>query len=1264
MKRRMRNLAAFLVLVMVVTCVPASAAGNGSLGFSSLSDWWEALVSMLTGGDDSEKSPSGEVGEAIANVSENGEAHLELVEDETTVTDGTVLRADTYQVDNLEALANGDTVRYFDVTLYNYDTEKINQATRILEAEAALASGTHYLEEWKGLYFSSGGPNRRDGLYNAIPLRENIVSGSANYESATSVSAYSYSWSGHSYNGTHIGDGIYYFEDYENSDYYCFVNNEYINLVNLKYDSNSRSWLVNNRYNGGNNRYITLYRLSSAHDTVTTGGYAAYNFWTGNISASDSQGGTPNGNFIYSGLVQNTLTSDGQIQFNMPQAGLFDTTSTEYRDVYTSVGLPFVYNSEDKSYSFDSSEMGAYFSGTPESNTDLTYSVTPQNNDTEYADGSTTVWMPFNNGSVSGEENCDYHFGMRASIPFTMTSTGTLNNAENGTPITFEFSGDDDVWVFIDGQLVLDLGGIHNCMGGNLNFQENTWTVMLGSGNTKEEDSIGDVSGGSLSGRLFNEGNETGILNQTRETFAATDTHQLTVFYLERGAGSSNCKIKFNLPMNDTVSVTKNVNTKDSSNMDLSEEVIQSINNREFTFKLYKDGVALSRANYRVVNSEGTYLRSATTAADGRFTLKNGETAEFTEEIGTNSKFYVEEIFSSTDAGAWDSAVFTQTIRAANGFSEDNVTASAYCSMTVTASGSEEAEDSIAFTCSNTLKHVDASSLVMQDDRIVIDYGLPVEIDVLANDTAIGGVKSVISVQEQGTFGNASLTEDGTIRYELTKPMTGVEKLTYTAKLTDPAGPEFDKEEEATVYIIPATSMYYEEDFDLGEWIRFTGGVGEGWQSVVTEGAQNDCQETGIVGDANDSPYGSDEAYLTSLGDSNGTSMYVNTDGAAAGFTYKFSGTGTAFFARTTNNSGYMRVVIKDSSDAVVYSLYRDTAYKTEADDTVLYNIPVFNWSSEDGKYDTYTVEVSIANVQIAEGYGSKFWLDGIRVYNPVSPEDPDMEGIVDPAYSADNEANNTVVTLREKLIADATKVDEDGNLQWSEQDISNNNFVVFTDTNGAIVEASDYVSDGPKEELYLNDGQKVRFSLYNWDTNANRIYLGIKAPMGNGGTVRINRTRLPINNTVDCYYDISDYVEITYDTTSIPGTSIPIATYEIEAIGAVISVTNIKVAGPVSFTIVTGGSDSNVDGSEGQQDEENTDVDVEVDGSENISVYEGQESGVKKVQKSFSEKVILEENALEETVSDEIGSEETNAEVSVNSVETDSAEVLKEGEE
>ena len=456
--------------------------------------------------------------------------------------------------------------------------------------------------------------------------------------------------------------------------------------------------------------------------------------------------------------------------------------------------------------------------------------------------------------------------------------------------------------------------------------------------------------------------------------------------------------------------------------------------------------------------------------------------------------------------------------------------------------GSNEANDQLNYTFTNVLTHVDITTIHPQDDKIVIDYGLPVEIDPLANDVVQNGAKSIESVTG-AQFGTAEIQGDKII-YTLNKQLTDVETLTYTVKATASTASD-DKTATAKIYIIPATSMYYEENFS--DMVKFSA-------SWTDEGSSGTVyQEPGVVGTPNDSPYGSDNAYMNSSGDSCGTSKYVSTaDGKSKTFKYTFTGKGTSFFARTNSNSGYMRVRVTDEEGTVLHTLYRNTKYKADGE---LYNIPVFTWNAE--TYGTYTVTVTVSRPDKAGSYGTDFWVDGIRVMNPMNPESENLTTAQD-AYAADGESNMTFATLRDALLADTTQ-NENEELVWD----TSKGFVVFTDSNNAITSASEYKSDGPKEEVYLAKGQSVSFSLANWDADTNHLYLGIKAPMG-AGTVQLGDKSVAVNNTVDCYYDVAKHAKIS----NVDGETVATLTITNPS-DSIISLTNIKVTGTPDFVII-----------------------------------------------------------------------------------------------
>lgn len=1216
---------------------------------------------------------------------------------------------ETNSTDTAATNADNETkLVYFPVTLYNYDTDKINAVTHQMEVDAALAAGgIRHLTQWNGMYFNNGTPAAERFVYETggtesawVPVSLDEITNTGEYV----IVNYRTMKAGYiledeiratgnpvaSSKGAHVDTGNtaigratkWTIEKQDDGTYRIYTGERYIGFyrnqgqwdvrvseshddlviedaghgdnsvsIGISIGNGDGYWLNSHDYLGvfsawnesgenddGSRFYI--YQLKenvSSTDTTDSLPYAEWNHWK-----KDIDGDNRTGQYTYSGLVQSRLNARKELILTKTDPGLFTTTAVSGKTVYTNVEMPFTFDPVTGKYTFDASANGVYFkkdatqgSTTAQSNGRLYFDAgDPQSNKGSYGDGSTTVWMPFNSTqTIDGEANCDYHFGMQAVLPFTMTANGRVNPTDDSSEkITFDFSGDDDVWVFIDGILVGDLGGIHNRLNLTLDFAANSWRIWEDNDAGENDDPPGfpvdDYNDAPLNGRLFNDSEGAGILGQTRESFAATSEHTLTVFYLERGAGSSNCKIQFNLPMNDTLSVTKRATQswtdKDNDNMmdegELSpltpeeQATVDKISNYYILTK-YNDVAdayePVANVNYNLLDVNGQILSTPATSKDGIFRLSNGQTARFNIELTDKDYYRVEEIIPdnvSVDASGDKTYLFSYTNwsysgTAAGGYTYGNtgpkderdgtdfvyantVTQAAMIpdkgirnpyetinlSNVIAVHGDPGSNDSLEIVCENFLNTtLPNPSARPMNDQIVIDYGLSVEIDVLANDIWRGD-SMTLSNEVTGARSGTVQIVDNKLVYTLTEQLTVPEVLTYTITVR---GDGKTVTGQAKVYIFPATSMYYEEDFS--DFVKF--GSGE-WEPVGT--AQTDHQEPGVVGTVDDSPYGSDVAYKNDSGDSNGSSMFVDVSESAASFSYTFTGTGTSFFGRMGTDTGYMKVVIKQG-DTVVATYMRNTIYKptdntgSVLDGGYLYNIPVFTWDAEDAEdaehnelgYGTYTVEVSIANASKAlDGngdpiFGGKFFLDGIRVMNPLNTSFEDTEdnriSLARIAYANDGEQNMVFATVRDKLISEA-QVDESGNAVWEEGD----NFILFTDNNGKMVEAQDYVSFGPKEEVYLYDGQSVSFALDNWNADANDVFLGIKVPNGSG-TVVINGHSLDLSNAADCYFEISGYADVTTNADSTQT-----ATFVITAAGGdLISLTNIKVTGTAEFAIV-----------------------------------------------------------------------------------------------
>ena len=231
-------------------------------------------------------------------------------------------------------------------------------------------------------------------------------------------------------------------------------------------------------------------------------------------------------------------------------------------------------------------------------------------------DASTPCFTPFGNNT---DEN-RYSFGMNLGADFYMPKDGKVNNQD----MVFDFTGDDDVWVFIDGVLVLDLGGIHQALSGSINFATGDITYDK------------TQSHGSQPARKIDQ-----AFTDAGRTWDSTPykTHHLSFFYLERGDGGSNCKIKFNLPV------------KPSKAIDIEKETLGTIDaNKQFQFQLFVDGSKDPyQGKYSVYNAYTNQVQfDAQTDNNGVITLTKGQFARVQSDDFTDSTAYrVRELNSS-----------------------------------------------------------------------------------------------------------------------------------------------------------------------------------------------------------------------------------------------------------------------------------------------------------------------------------------------------------------------------------------------------------------------------------------------------------------------------------------------------------------------------------------------------------------------------------------------------------------------------------------
>lgn len=794
-----------------------------------------------------------------------------------------------------------------------------------------------------------------------------------------------------------------------------------------------------------------------------------WNRWSADANSNSSQLRVS----AITGLVKDKLnTSTGKIEFNYPEAGIFDPDKTTAKSIYTNVKMPFVYNSTTGYYEFNSNNGNAYFTdGVGKSNTTLNYL------DGGFTNGSFGKgFYPFNDESESStsKANGNYHFGMNMAVNFFMTSDGKIEKA-NGTKedIVFEFTGDDDVWVFIDGKLVLDIGGIHDATSGSINFADGTISNPRTLTGINSSQTQGTKSAEATTTNLYK------ILGVDK--LDTTKAHTLQVFYLERGRSASNCQIKFNLPQPNTLEISKKF---DDSIDGLTEEEINKVKQESFSFTVTKDGQPLVNADYQLYegNTEIDTSTDNKTDASGNLTLKAGQTARiYNPDKGEYIVTENESDFEKT----WTAGVVGGTI------STTNTNESPKVNIDTANNGKV-----YNFTCENILQPI------LKDDAVVLDFGKPIDIDVTKNDYLPGATLDSVVLKDGVThYGTIAKKDSKNVTYTLNKFMNGVDEATYSVKYNDN-----NSTKSANITMIPATSVYYEDDFDTKngkDGITYNGS----WKTTGT--SNGGTQDDGTIGE--NSPYGYDSSYAGDTGDSNGSSHYIEATTNSETATFTFKGTGCEIYSRTSNDTGRVRVQVYKGTTLTTANRKKnvliDTLYKEKG--KTLYNIPVFNIT--DLEYGEYTVVVTAMK---ASGTITRntFYLDGVRIYNPL---EEDHE-----AYTKDNENDAKVVELRDKLI-----------VAGIESGTGSIDGIIFTDKNAGefTSDITKYTNEGPKNEVYLKPQQSITFRL-NSLPETSKVQIGVKSPEGQPASISVNpvddkENSITTTSTIDMYYDITSYV-------------------------------------------------------------------------------------------------------------------------------------------
>ena len=426
-----------------------------------------------------------------------------------------------------------------------------------------------------------------------------------------------------------------------------------------------------------------------------------------------------------------------------------------------------------------------------------------------------------------------------------------------------------------------------------------------------------------------------------------------------------------------------------------------------------------------------------------------------------------------------------------------------------------------------------------EDKTFVVDFGLPVQIPF--SDFGITNVSGItVSFDEkdatitnrQGNYGNGEIDMvNQIVTYTLTKTLDA--KVAVPIYLTDAQGHKSVQ----NVYIIPASNVYYEDS--LAAFTDGTGAaLGANWSIVGTATDEQKSATQALEQLGSSGIYGKDAAYNSSSMLSMGTAHKVtvtsemlakweknDTTSAWPTASFTFTGTGFDVISLTDNTSGAILVKVtgagadnKDfSKNYLVNNYYGYKQVKNEdgsiswvvsdsKEPNALYQIPVMK---VDVPYGAYNVTIQVFYNQIFDKTGNdryNFWLDAIRVYNPMGENGNSY-------YTQDNEGYPQYIKLHDALADGTAKPD------------GKTDKMVFID-GGSTADIATYANYGPNNEVYLMNGQAITFKIPANDKIAS-IQIGAKAPDGKANMVvkdgtGAERKNQELNTATEMYYEIS----------------------------------------------------------------------------------------------------------------------------------------------
>lgn len=411
----------------------------------------------------------------------------------------------------------------------------------------------------------------------------------------------------------------------------------------------------------------------------------------------------------------------------------------------------------------------------------------------------------------------------------------------------------------------------------------------------------------------------------------------------------------------------------------------------------------------------------------------------------------------------------------------------------------------------------------------VVDFGIPLLItpENIGVNVPEGEGYWTEATCSGATYGETSIVLGRGLTYTATKPMQSVETLQVTLAI----GSGEDEKTTHTIYLVPATTVYYEQNVAT---------YSDGWNSLGTIAADK-YQETqkGRTAGCN---FGYDPYYKENQLGANGSVMYTTTPGASAQLTFK--GTGMELYLRTQNanatsdpateannaaNHSYMLVQVYAGDTADANSLKRmsfvdvNNLFVQHGTDKYGYNTPC--WTVDGMTYGTYTVVV-----RYVKGTTYGLAIDGFRVTNTLNPSDATTNGFYADVYEANmqtSEIRNMVLAKADVNVTELAdnwyKVGNDViDAVFDEGDAIDGAMIISKLDDGTVETVTvdrNLVNIGPKNEIYLQQGQAVVMELTG---NYASVQVGMRSLTGAEVSYKINGTSDTMKSTVDMYYKVT----------------------------------------------------------------------------------------------------------------------------------------------